>query len=246
QHEISIRTVGSTQPKLAITRIRDIPIPMIDINKQNQIVKIIHSFTKKIEINKKSISNLEELAQTLFKHWFVDFEFPNEEGKPYKSSGGNVVESELGMIPEGWSVDNFEKIITIGSGKRPKSKVDIQDENNQIPIIGASKVMGFTETELFDESIIVIGRVGTHGVVQRLNVPCWPSDNTFVLRSKYEEFMYHKLKTIDYKSMNRGSTQPLLTQKDIKNVKVILPSNELLMEFEDTQKKFSSKISQLK
>src|SRR5699024_4847656 len=124
--------------------------------------------------------------------------------------------------------------------------VDIQDEVNQIPIIGASKVMGYTETELFDESIIVIGRVGTHGVVQRLNIPCWPSDNTFVLRSKYEEFMYHKLKTIDYKSMNRGSTQPLLTQKDIKNVKVILPNNTLLIDFEETQKKFSSKIGQLK
>ena len=47
---------------------------------------------------------LEEMAQALFKRWFVDFEFPNEEGQPYKSSGGEMVESELGMIPKGWNI----------------------------------------------------------------------------------------------------------------------------------------------
>lgn len=237
---------SGTFPQITFSEIASLEITLPTLQIQKRVVDFMDNLNDKLEINNTIISNLEELAQTLFKRWFVDFEFPNEEGKPYKLSGGKMVESELGMIPEGWEVEKFEKIINIGSGKRPKSKVDIQDEDNQIPIIGASKVMGYTETELFDESIIVIGRVGTHGVVQRLNIPCWPSDNTFVLRSKYEEFMYHKLKTIDYKSMNRGSTQPLLTQKDIKNVKVILPNNTLLIDFEDTQKKFSSKIGQLK
>jgi len=120
QHQIDIRTVGSTQPKLAITRIRDIPVPKLNIHTQNKIVEILHSFTNKIENNNKIISNLEELAQTLFKRWFVDFEFPNENGEPYKASGGKMVESELGMIPEGWRVLEVRDVSRTSSGNLSK------------------------------------------------------------------------------------------------------------------------------
>ena len=68
---------------------------------------------EKIELNRKINQNLEEAAQTLFKRWFIDFEFPNEEGKPYKSSGGKMIESELGEIPEGWRVGKLGEIIEI-------------------------------------------------------------------------------------------------------------------------------------
>lgn len=74
-----------------------------DLPTQTAIAEILSSLDDKIELNNQINQNLEALAQAIFKRWFVDFEFPNESGQPYKSSGGEMVESELGEIPKGWS-----------------------------------------------------------------------------------------------------------------------------------------------
>lgn len=94
-----------------------------EIDEQKAIAKILSDLDEKIEINNKINKKLEEMAQAIFKQWFVDFEFPNEDGKPYKSSGGEMVESELGMIPSGWrvdTIDNITKLIIDYRGKTPK------------------------------------------------------------------------------------------------------------------------------
>ena len=98
-----------------------------------------------------------------------------------------------------------------------------------VPVIGASKIMGYTNDYIYNEKIIIIGRVGTHGVIQRFSTRTWPSDNTSVITSDFESIIYQLLKSIDYVSLNRGSTQPLLSQKDIKNTKVAMPTNETLL-----------------
>ncbi|WP_381543572.1 restriction endonuclease subunit S [Staphylococcus aureus] len=134
QHEIRIRTVGSTQPKLAITRIKDINVPMIDIKKQYKITWILSNIDKKIKLNRTIIANLEELSQTLFKRWFVDFEFPNEEGNPYKSSGGEMIDSELGKIPSNWKI---YKLKDIASHKKetfnPKKSEEVTVKHFSLP-----------------------------------------------------------------------------------------------------------------
>lgn len=86
------------------------------LSEQKEIASILSSLDDKIELNNEMNKTLEEMAQTLFKQWFIDFEFPNENGEPYKSSGGKMVESELGKIPEGWEVGPFRELIkeTIG------------------------------------------------------------------------------------------------------------------------------------
>lgn len=196
---------------------------------QKNIGTILSNLDKKIELNQKIIANLEELSQTLFKRWFVDFEFLDENGNPYKSSGGEMIDSELGKIPKNWKVDEIGNYIKIKSGKRPKNKVDSKDSENVVPVIGASKIMGYTNDYIYNEKIIIIGRVGTHGVIQRFSTRTWPSDNTFVITSDFESIIYQLLKSIDYVSLNRGSTQPLLSQKDIKNTKVAMPTNETLL-----------------
>ncbi|EGQ2800015.1 restriction endonuclease subunit S, partial [Staphylococcus pseudintermedius] len=123
QNEMFIRTVGSTQPKLAITRIKDINIPIIDIKSQQKISNILSTIDEKITLNKNLIANLEELSQTLFKRWFVDFEFPDENGNPYKSSGGEMIDSEMGLIPRGWEVKSADEIYEITIGKTPPRKL---------------------------------------------------------------------------------------------------------------------------
>lgn len=219
---------------------KSIKIP--PLKEQKRIANILSSIDDKIELNNKLTETLEEIAQAIFKHWFVDFEFPNENGEPYKSSGGKFVESELGMIPESWEITNLDEIITISSGKRPKTKKSEQNEEFCYPLIGASSVMGYVRDILYDEEILVIGRVGTHGIVQRLNKKCWPSDNTLVIKTKYYNFVYQILKSIDYAALNRGSTQPLITQTDIKTYKIILPEKSILNSYENLSRSLFERV----
>ncbi|WP_278428100.1 restriction endonuclease subunit S, partial [Clostridium cochlearium] len=145
---------------------------------------------------------------------------------------GEMVQSELGMIPKGWEVGMLGDIIEISSGKRPSKKSTEIGGEFIIPLVGASTIMGYVEGYNYNEPILVIGRVGTHGVIQRFNSKVWASDNTLVIKSKYYEYTNQILKTIDYSSLNRGSTQPLITQTDIKNQKVVIPVCDKLLDFE--------------
>lgn len=91
-----------------------LPVPKID--KQREIVKEYHVIINRINLNIRLIQKLEETAQAIYKQWFVDFEFPDENGKPYKSNGGEMIESELGEIPKGWRVTKLSDIIEVING----------------------------------------------------------------------------------------------------------------------------------
>lgn len=194
-----------------------------EIKDQRRIASILSSLDRKIELNNKINADLEEMAQAIFKNWFVDFE-------PFKD--GEFVDSELGMIPQGWKVGCLGDIAEITSGKRPPKKSKDKTKDLSIPLIGASDIMGFTSDVLYDRPILVIGRVGTHGVVQRFQEKCWPSDNTLVIESSYYNYVYQLLKGIDYSAINRGSTQPLITQTDVKNTDIIIAPENVLKEYE--------------
>ena len=178
--------------------------------------------------NRAINDNLEQQAQALFKSWFVDFE-------PFKD--GEFVDSELGMIPKGWKIGTLGDIADVSSGKRPPMKQSEMTPDINIPLIGASSVMGFTNEVLYNKAILVIGRVGTHGIVQRFNTPCWPSDNTLVIETTFYEYVNQILRVIDYKSLNRGSTQPLITQTDLKNQMVLIPNEKVLCDYNEIASK---------
>ena len=91
------------------------------LSEQQKIASILSAFDDKIELNNEMNKTLEEIAQAIFKHWFIDFEFPNENGEPYKSSGGEFVESELGPIPKGWRVGKLGEICDVNMGQSPPS-----------------------------------------------------------------------------------------------------------------------------
>lgn len=216
--------VGTTMLNLNTGILGELPISLPSLKIQSRIASILSSLDSKIETNNKINAKLEEMAQALFKSWFVDFE-------PFKDKG--MVESELGMIPVGWRVGKLGDIADITSGKRPPMKQKEHSKDVNIPLVGAADVMGYTNNVLYETPILVIGRVGTHGIVQRWKDKCWPSDNTLVIVSKYYEFVYHILSAIDYKSLNRGSTQPLITQTDIKNTILIIPTDEIMSMYEE-------------
>lgn len=112
--------VGSAVPSLTTEVLNKVLISIPDKNTQTSIAEILSFLDDKIELNNKINQELENLAQTLFKQWFIDFEFPNENGEPYKSSGGEMVESELGEIPKGWEIKRLKQILNIKRGGSPR------------------------------------------------------------------------------------------------------------------------------
>lgn len=198
------------------------PLPI-----QQKIAAILSSLDDKIELNNKINTNLEQQAGTLFKNWFVDFE-------PFG-----------GKMPEGWKVGKLSEIAEITSGKRPPMKQSDYSKDVSIPLVGAASVMGYTNQVLYNEPILITGRVGTHGVIQRFSTECWPSDNTLVIKSKYYEYVYQIMSNIDYDNMNRGSTRPLITQSDLGKVECIIPDEDNLQKFKQLVNVLFSKVQKI-
>lgn len=134
---------GSTgQVEFNKSKVQQLPILLPTISEQNSIVNILSSLDEKIELNNQMNETLEEMAQALFKRWFVDFEFPNEEGQPYKSSGGEMVESELGMIPDKWKIITLKDVASLTMGVSPSSDSYNNSEEGLPLINGAADFKG--------------------------------------------------------------------------------------------------------
>jgi type I restriction enzyme S subunit len=169
---------------------------------------------EKIRCNEEINDNLLQQASTIYQAWFEDFILSD------------------GTCPSTWKQGTLADIANVTSGKRPPAKYAEKTDAAIIPLVGATSVMGYTSEANHTDKILVTGRVGTHGVVQRFNYPCWTSDNTLVITSNLYEYTYQILQRIDYHSMNRGSTQPLITQGDMNKVSILIPDQEILNEFE--------------
>ncbi|WP_304089283.1 restriction endonuclease subunit S, partial [Methanobrevibacter ruminantium] len=207
--------VGSSgRQRVQTDVVANLSIKLPPLPTQQKIAAILSSLDDKIELNNKINTNLEQQAGTLFKNWFVDFE-------PFG-----------GKMPEGWKVGKLSEIAEITSGKRSPMKQSDYSKDVSIPLVGAASVMGYTNQILYNEPILITGRVGTHGIIQRFRTECWPSDNTLIVKSKNYEYVYQVMCNIDYVNMNRGSTQPLITQSDLGKVECVIPDDETLIKFE--------------
>jgi type I restriction enzyme S subunit len=182
---------------------------------QRTVAAILSCLDDKIALNNRINANLEAQAQAIFKSWFVDFE-------PWG-----------GVMPNDWRKGALGDIASITSGKRPSCRQAAISAEADVPLIGASSIMGYVNASLYNEKILIAGRVGTHGVIQRYSRPCWPSDNTLVIKSEFYEFTYQQLRGVNFHNMNRGSTQPLITQTDLRNVPILLPDLATVREFEE-------------
>lgn len=214
QAELDGRATGTTVVGLRRPELLKCKIFAPDFQEQKRIADTLWCLEQKINNNEAINNNLEQQVSALYKSWFEDFEITNS------------------VCPENWSYQELSTIADIASGKRPPIKSNICNEETPIYLVGAASVMGFTSEANHTDKILVTGRVGTHGVIQRFNTPCWTSDNTLVITSPYYEFTNQILHRIDYSSMNRGSTQPLITQGDMKKVVVLVPDEHTLAKFE--------------
>ena len=122
-------TRSGTFPQITFTELGMQSIMLPSLKEQESIAYILSTLDDKIEVNNRINETLENMAQEIFKRWFVDFEFPNEDGEPYKSSGGEMVESELGIIPKGWKIGILSDVANFYNGYPFKSK-ELCDEDS--------------------------------------------------------------------------------------------------------------------
>ena len=207
--------VGSSgRQRVQQSVLEELELPVPDLDEQRRIGTFLARLDEKIALNNRINDNLLEQASSIYQAWFEDFILSD------------------GSCPPSWKQGTLAGIADITSGKRPPVKSAEKTDNAIIPIVGAASVMGYTTEANHTDKILVTGRVGTHGVVQRFNSPCWASDNTLVITSAFYEYTFQILQRIDYRAMNRGSTQPLITQGDMNKVPILIPDNETLLKFE--------------
>jgi type I restriction enzyme, S subunit len=142
--QLLAETRSGTFPQITFNEIKETEVPVPSIEEQKYIVRLLDAITQKIELNNEMNKTLEEMAQAIFKRWFVDFEFPNENGEPYKSSGGKFVESEFGMMPEGWKEGTLDNLVVINTASvDPKENPETLYEHYSIPAFDEQKYPKF-------------------------------------------------------------------------------------------------------
>lgn len=128
-----------------------------------------------------------------------------------------------------WQEVKLGDICEVTTGKRPPQKQDIETSEYNIPVYGGNGIAWYTKEILIDYPVILTGRVGTIGTIYKVEKPCWVSDNALILKPIDVDFdyIYYALKLIDFTILNRGSTQPLITQTDVKNLTITVPPAEV-------------------
>ncbi|MFC5193632.1 restriction endonuclease subunit S [Algoriphagus aquatilis] len=203
---------------------------------QKAIAEILSSLDDKIELNNQINQNLEALAQALFKQWFVDFEFPNENGHPYKSSGGEMVDSELGEIPKGWRVDFLTKVFNVVYGKNLPTTNLI---TNGFPVFGGNGIIGYYSKFHYKEPQVLIScRGAASGKVNFSKPFSFVTNNSLIIeipdREKMPfEFLRQWSLDQDFTSFVSGSAQPQITIENLKPLQLLIPNQETLEKFKE-------------
>jgi len=212
------QAIGATLPNLNTAIIRSIPIEYPPLPTQRKIAANLSAYDDLIENNTRRIKILKEMAQALYREWFVHFRFPGHEKV-------RMVDSPLGRIPEGWEAATLDKVIRFQNGRA----VEVDDQG-KFPLYGSNGVIGKTIDSRYHNGI-VIGRVGAYcGSTFCCKSEFCASDNTIVAQAISEdllctELIYYILKNIDLGRNASGSAQPLLTQNVLKKIPVLIPDN---------------------
>ena len=211
--EASFYAVGGVRGSLEWNDFCDMRIPVPAIEKQREIVAEYNTLATRIETNKKLIATLEQTAQILYRHTFVDNIDPNN-------------------LPQGWRRGTLGEIAEFGNGKL----TELCD--GEYPVYGGNGIVGFTD-DFNAENVIVIGRVGVNcGCLYLEPNKCWINDNAIKGFSKGLpiEFLYWHMKNMDLNAQSEGSSQPLITQGILNSQECLLPSVKCIESFADKLK----------
>lgn len=240
---------GAVQKNITMQSIRNIELPIININEQKKIVESIKCIDDKIENNNKINEELETMAKTIYDYWFLQFEFPNEEGKPYKSSGGKMVWNEelKREIPEGWEVGNLYDIADFINGLACQKFRPI--DNNKMPVVKITEMHdGITENTEFVRSDIPEKNIINNGDIlfswsATLETMIWNGGkaglNQHIFKvmpknyPKYYVYMQLSSYIINFIQMAlaRKTTMGHITTDHLKQSKIVLPPKSLTKKY---------------
>ena len=252
---IKSNTHGSVFDTINRKTFENLYINLPNISYQKQVVNILKTLDNKIEINQNIITNLQELSQTLFKRWFVDFEFPDENGNPYRSSGGEMVDSELGEIPKEWSIQTLNDISESYNTKRkPLSKLEREKVASIYPYYGATKIIDYVDDYLFDGKFILVGEDGTvqteegHPFVQYVWGKFWVSNHAHILKGNNlsDEILMLILNNINIEPYITGAVQPKISKKNLNGIKVIIGTKLIYEKFDQYSDIYYKKIREIR
>jgi len=251
QYLFQIASVTRT-PMLKKSFFSSIELNIPDKSQQDKVVSILVALDSKIELNNRINAQLEAMAKTLYDYWFVQFDFPDANGKPYKSSGGAMVWNEelKREIPhkEGWKLVSLGEEVNIFDSKRiPLSSIEREKRRGKYPYYGATCIMDYIDDYIFDGEYILLAEDGSvmdewgNPIVQYIWGKTWVNNHAHILQPKEQQniqYLFYLLKSISVVQIMTGSIQKKINQENLVNVKVVIPDNRTLEKFS----KFASPI----
>jgi len=234
QKEIFRNNSGSTVAGISAKTFDNILIRHPEKNIQQKIGYLLYSIDKRIDCNNRINAELEAMAKTLYDYWFVQFDFPDANGKPYKSYGGKMVYNATlkREIPAEWRGGTLADLISLEYGK--SLKADIRTGSGY-PVIGSNGVVDYHSEFLVSGPGIVVGRKGTVGAVTYLHDNFFPIDTTYYIKPVADiEFIYlkHLLSSQGLEKMNSDSAVPGLNREAALRTSAVIPSVTLIKQFE--------------
>lgn len=228
-------SAGAQQTKIRHTspdKIKDCEVWLPNIEYQKKAALLLDLINSKIELNNKINAELEAMAKTIYDYWFLQFEFPNEEGKPYKSSGGKMIWNEelKREIPEGWQVKKIKDILDVITGKED---ANFAKNDGKYPFFTCGTNVLKCDEYKFEGKMILIAGNGLFNV-KYYEGKCNAYQRTYVLIPKNEKYIgclfYSIMKRIlGLQKKSNGSIVKFITKKDIENILIILPSNKRII-----------------
>lgn len=240
---------GSKMPRGDKDQVLDFPIPDFSETTQNNIAHILELLDKKIELNNQLSQRLESIARTMYDYWFVQFDFPDDHGNPYKSAGGKMVYNKLLKrdVPVDWEVSQMNEFITVTDGTHdsPKAQVDgyplITSKNlieSGLDFSGANLISEKDYISVNKRSGVATGdilfsMIGTVGIVYKVdekeinfaikNVALFKTSQ----KNKYMNYVYMYLKSVDMKRnltlRSIGSIQKFIGLNELREIPILTP-----------------------
>lgn len=231
RQQISRSASGTKVKHTSPEKIYDVQVDIPKIQTQKNIAIFLSSLDKKIQINNQINQELEATAKTLYDYWFVQFDFPDQNGNPYKSSGGKMVyHPELKReIPEGWGVEKLKYFLTIKNGKDHKH---LQD--GKFAVYGSGGIMRTVADYLYSGESILFPRKGTLNNVMYVNEEFWTVDTMFyseVNKNNSALYVFYSVKDIDFNKLNTGTGVPSMTSSILYDLNIIVSEENILEKF---------------
>jgi len=235
---------GSQTKFLTMPILTSLAVAKRNLTEQRRAVAILSALDAKINLNHRINAELEALAKTIYDYWFVQFDFPDAHGRPYKSSGGAMVWNDTlkREIPAGWEVGSLRDAIQLEYGKPLK---DADRSGAGYPVMGSNGVVGYHMDYLIEAPGIVVGRKGTAGAVVYSHENFFPIDTTYYVkpRRKYKfTFLLYLLRSLPLTKLNSDSAVPGLNRDSALRLSVVLPPDSVVANFDTLTDTFMQRL----